>query len=570
MTGTLQEMSGAMIVWTMLQEEGVDHVFGVSGITSVPLLHALKQMPGLKFIHAAHEDVAVGMADGYSRATGKLCVVVVHAMAGASNTLGNLHNAFAAGSRILVIAGQTDPPLEWSERYLDVDFRPMMSQVTKGCWMVTRGQDVALTVNRAIKEANTAPTGPVFMSMPMNIQSQVVKYDPLPPRGRRVATAVGPAPDALKEAAQLLASAKNPLIFAGRAVADAGAVAELVKLAETLGSPVYTANETKLIFPTNHPLYRGQAFQTCATLHNMAASADVLLAVGSGLFKHYDSSDTPVVPASTKVVQIDLDTCALARYCPTEVALLADPKIALDALSTAVGGLIPSAVRQERMSRLTNVYRQNKAALAAAMSQDWQAVPIRWGAAFKEIVGALPENAVVVDELSSFYGAFARLAEFRDPGSYFMCCDHLGWGLPATLGVALGSPGRPVVSLLGDGGSLFAIQTLWTAARYQIPAVIVILNNAGFGAMRLLFTLQGMAVPPAMTPDDCATYDISGLNFTGLAAQFGVSARRVTQASEIGAAIKEAIALKKPAVVELMISTERAGLNELLGEIAKW
>lgn len=153
---TSAEMTGAKAVWTMLQEEGVDHVFGVCGITNVPLLHALKQMSGIRFIHATHESAALGMADGYSRASGKLAVVVVHSTGGLSNTMGNLHNAFAAGSRILVLVGQTDAPLDWSERYMDVNFRPMVSQVSKGCWMVTRAQDMTVALNRAIKEAHAA------------------------------------------------------------------------------------------------------------------------------------------------------------------------------------------------------------------------------------------------------------------------------------------------------------------------------------------------------------------------------------------------------------------------------
>ena len=568
--GTPQEMSGSQIVWTMLQEEGVEYVFGVSGITNVPLLHALKQMPSLKFIHAAHEDSATGMADGYSRATGKLAVVVVHNVAGASNTLGNLHNAFNAGSRILVIAGQNDAPIEWSERYMDVDFRPMMSQVTKGCWVVTRGQDLPLAVNRAIKEANTAPTGPVFLAIPTNIQAQTITYFPLPPQGRRVAMAISPEPGALKQAAQLLASAKNPLIFAGRAVADADAVGELVKLAETLAAPVYTCLETKLIFPTSHPLYGGRKTLGADALRTMAASADVLLTVGSNLFLHTDCSETPVVPASTKVIQIDLEPHALARYCPTEVALLADPKSALSALAAAVEGSVSSTARQERWDRVTSSYRQKKDSLEACLNKDWQAVPIGWGAAFREICASLPENAAVVEELATFYGQFSKIAAFREPGSYFTVVDHLGWGLPATLGVALGSPRKPVIGVLGDGTSLFAIQAFWTAARYQIPAVMVILNNGGYGCMRGLFMMYGMTTPPAMTPEDCASYDISGLNFTKLAAEFGIEGRRVTEPTGIRSAIKEAIARNKPAVVEIIVSPDLGTTMELYGELTSW
>ena len=183
---------------------------------------------------------------------------------------------------------------------------------------------------------------------------------------------------------------------------------------------------------------------------------------------------------------------------------------------------------------------------------------------------SLPENAAVIEELASFYGQFSKIAEFHEPGSYFTVVDHLGWGLPAALGAALGNPQKKVVALLGDGTSLFSIQAFWTAARYQIPAVLVILNNGGYGCMRGLFMGYGMTTPPAMSPEDCASYDISGLNFTNLASEFGVAARRVTDPTEIRSAIKEAIALNKPAVVEVMLSPDGMGAFELYGELLKW
>lgn len=562
-------MSAAATVWRMLQEEGVDHVFGVCGITNVPLLHALRQVPGMRFIHATHESAALGMADGYSRASGKLAVVVVHSTGGLSNSMGNLHNAYAAGSRILVLVGQTDAPLEWSERYMDVDFRPMVSQVSRGCWMVTRAQDVAVALNRAIKQASTPPTGPVVVGIPCGIQAQAVTPRSFPAQGRRVATDLSPSPQSIAAAAKLLAGAARPVIIAGRAVADADAVADLVALAETVAAPVHTGNEAKLIFPSDHPLYRGIVFQRSDALRGLAASADVLLTVGSDLFKFDDSSDTPVVPPGTRVIQIDLDAGALARFCPTEVALLADPKHALSALNAAVGPLVSRKEHADRLERLTVEHRQRQAFVRRCLGEDRQAVPIRWGAAFGEIAAALPRQAVVVDELASFYGQLPKVMEFRDPGSYFATCDSLGWGLPAALGVALGSSRKPVVAMLGDGGAMFCIQALWTAARYQIPAVMVVFNNGGFGSMRGLFAMYGQAVARPMDSADCAAYDIGEVSFARLAADFGVDARRVTDPTQIGPVMKEMIALGKPAVVEIMVSPEGAGMIELVTEFFK-
>lgn len=557
------EMSCSKIIWTMLQDEGVDCVFGVSGMNNVALLHALTDMPGIKFVHAAHESVAMGMADGYSRATGKLAVVVVHNTAGLSNTMGNLHNAYAAGSRVMIIVGQSDAPLEWSEKYMDVDIRPMVSQTSKGCWMISNANEVPLAVNRALKESRPPTGGPVVISVPSGIQAQVIPYQSMPPQGRNVAMDISPSPESIKSAAQLLANADNPIIFCSRIVADVNAIDELVKLAESLAAPVYTGNESTLIFPTNHPLYRGLAFQTSDALRKLVASADVLLMVGSGLFKYADYPEQPIFSASTKVIQVDLDAQALASVCSTELALLANPKLALSALDKALSGQVPQQKHSTRMERLNSECQQRRTFVDKCLNEDFEAVPIRWGAAFREIAAAIPEDAVIVDEMASFYGQLSKVLEFSKPGSYFNTCESLGWGLPATLGVALANPQKPVVSLVGDGAALFAIQALWTAAQYQIPAVMVIFNNSGYGCMREMFMQYGQAVAPAMEAADCANYDISSLNYSNLASQFGIEGRRVSDPNQVKAVIQEMIALKKPAVVELMVCPYGSGMNEM-------
>lgn len=560
---TTVEMSCADAVWSMLREEGVDRVFGVCGITNVPLLHALRRASDMTFVHATHESAALGMADGYSRATGRLAVVVVHSTGGLSNTMGNLHNAYAAGSRILVIVGQTDASLDWNERYMDVDVRPMVSQVTKARWRVTRANDVAVAVNRAIKEACTAPTGPVVLSIPHGVQCQVVAHQSFPAHGRRVTMDTGLSAGSLEHVGRLLASARNPVIVAGHAVADTDAVSELVALAEVLAAPVYTGNETKLIFPSDHPLYRGLLFQQSHAIRRVATSADVLLEIGSDVFKFDDQADSPVVPPATRVIQIDLDACALARFCPTEVALLANPKLALAQLRKAVEPLLDKARHVERMAQLREEHQQRKDFVESCLNADPGLVPVHWGAAFREIAAALPGNAAVVDELASFYGQLPKVIGFREPGSYFTCVDSLGWGVPAALGVAMGCPDKAIVALLGDGGAMFCIQALWSAARYQVPIVFVVFNNGGFGSMRGLFGYYGQAVGAPMDGADCAVYDIGELSFAALAEGFGLIARRISDAAAIKPALEEMIGLRKPTLIELMVSPEGAGLNEM-------
>lgn len=561
-----KKMTGASAMWTMLHEEGVECVFGVCGITNVPMLHDLYNMSGIKFVHTANESAAMGMADGYSRSSGKVGVVVVHSAAGLSYAMANLQNAYAAGSRVLVIVGQQDAPRAWVERFMGIDIKPMVSQVSKSCWEITTSTDVQLSVNRALRDINTPSPRPVVLSMTTEVQKATIEYRELPPKGRSLELDILPSESALLAAVNLIAEAKSPVIFASRIVADLDAVAELVRFAEVVGAPVYTGNEDKLIFPSGNPLSRGMVVQQSVFMRNMAASADVLITIGNELFKYSDAPEEPVVSESTKVIQIDLDSRELAKFCSTELAMLANPKLALTALSERLCDVMDAEKRAVRVAQITEDYRKREQFVDNCLNQDWQSTPIRWGAAFREIENALPEDAIVVDELASFYGQLPKVIKFNRPGSYFGHCEALGWGLPATLGVALGSPNKPVVGILGDGGALFCIQALWSAAKYEIPAVMVILNNGGYGCMRGLFMMHGFEVESPMDPAGGESYDVGELNLCDMASSFGVTAKRVEDPTKIQSVIKEMIALKKPALVEIMVCPDGSGLYDMVME----
>ncbi len=262
-------------------------------------------------------------------------------------------------------------------------------------------------------------------------------------------------------------------------------------------------------------------------------------------------------------IQIDLDARALARFCPTEVALLANPKVALAQLRKAVEPLLDKARHVERMAQLREEHQQRKDFVESCLNADPGMVPVHWGVAFREIAAALPGNAAVVDELASFYGQLPKVIGFREPDSYFTSVDSLGWGVPAALGVAMGRPDKATVALLGDGGAMFCIQALWSAARYRVPIVFVLFNNGGFGSMRGLFSYYGQAVGAPMDAADCAVYDIGELSFAALAESFGLIARRIGNAAAIRPTLEEMIDLRKPALIELMVSPEGAGLNEM-------
>ena len=182
------EITGAELICRILKDEDVKYVFGVPGNSEVPLLDALAGTEELKYISAIHESVSMGMADGYARASGDVGVVLVHTTPGTANIIGNLSNAYDAGTPIVVIAGQQDSRLQWLDPLLDSDLSPMVSQHTKNRWWVGRAQDIPKALDRAFREATTPPTGPVFVVIPRESEGvpeggkvEVLLYDDAPP-----------------------------------------------------------------------------------------------------------------------------------------------------------------------------------------------------------------------------------------------------------------------------------------------------------------------------------------------------------------------------------------------------
>lgn len=553
-------MIGAEVVCSILKSEGVEYVFGVPGNTEIPLLDALANTKGLKYISAVHESVSIAMADGYARASGKVGVVLVHTAPGTANIIGNLYNAHDAGTPLVVIAGQQDSRLQWSDPLLDADLLPMVSQYTKERWWVGHAQDIPKAMSRAFKEATTFPTGPVFLAIPRDLQSQNVEFHVSTIQSQRVPMNIRADRKSLLKAAQLLAKSEQPAILAGHLIPDAASMSELMELAEALDTPVFTTGLVpKLIFPTNHPLYFGRVPPIGFGLPGLESFPDVLLAVGSHLFKQLFYIEGPLIPPTTKLIQIDLDPRGLAKDSPAAVALFASPKTALAELASEVKRLTSPSQRQKRRSRVEQLRKAQEQARIEqneAFAKEWKAFPIKPSRAVQEIANALPRGSVVVDEAVMLTSYVAAIMEFSEPGSYFCSIACLGWGLPASLGVALGNPKRPVLAILGDGCTLFGLQALWTAAKYRIPVIMVVLNNRGYAAVKWGFA----SYPDRKSGEEADLgYDLGKVDFPKLAQSFGVSGQRIEKPDEIGPALRKAIRSKKPTLIDIIVDPRDVG-----------
>ncbi len=550
-------MNGADAVLACLRAEGIKYIFGNPGTTEIPLLDALSAAPDITYVLALQEGVAVGMADGYARSGGRIGFVSVHTAAGTANCLGGMYNAFIEKIPIVVTAGCKDSRLLGRECFSEVtDFPGLARQFTKLSWAVLRSDRIAEDLLRGIKTAVTPPCGPVFMPLCEDLLRQDVKLGAITSQIPRTSLACSGDKEALKHAARLLADAKSPLFIAGSEIARSEALPDAVRLADLLGMPVMTEGRESLIslnFPHNHPSFRG-GFEPSSPY---VKGADVILGIGCNMFVQTTFSPEPDIPREAKIIHFHSDTHELARMYPEEVSVLTDAKKGIGDLIEALNPLFTEKLRKTVRDRKKTLKVDKDMADRARdeeVAAAWDSKPISLLRLVRELKEAVSSDAIIVDEAIRSSRALLKHYVFAHPGTYHRsCAGVLGWGVPAALGVKLANPGRQVVAFVGDGGFTFSVQSLWTAARYNIPVVIVVCNNRQYRAVKDACTrYKGIS---ARTGNFVGT-DITSpeIDFCRVAEGFGIWAKKVTMPERIKPVLSEALGLGKPAVIEVMLS----------------
>src|SRR5919201_6556194 len=327
--------SGKQAFLALLKQEGVSVMFGNPGTTELPLMDGLAREPGIHYVLALQESVAIAMADAYAQASGGLAAVNVHISPGLGNAMGMLYDAYKAGAPMLLTAGQHDQSFTVTEPILWSDLPPIAQPFVKWSTEARRLEDLPRIVHRAVKTALTHPTGPVFLSLPVDVLNAERDLDLAAPT--RVAPRLVGDRGAIVEAARLLAQAEHPLLVAGDAVAHGDALAELVELAELIGAPVMTEGVASTCsFPFTHPLYSGSMPRLGPPIRALLTRHDLLFSVGGDLFTLSLPSDVDPMPPGLDVVHLDVDPWELGKNYPAAIAIQGDPKASLPELSEAV------------------------------------------------------------------------------------------------------------------------------------------------------------------------------------------------------------------------------------------
>lgn len=532
------KISGIGAFLEMLAQQGVRYIFGNPGTTELPLNDALVADRRFQYILGLQEVPVMAMADGYAMASRSLGVVNVHISCGLGNAMGMLYNAYREGTPLLLTAGQQDQRLKFEEPILWGDMVAVARPWTKWAVEVTRVEDVPTALRRAIQTALTPPTGPVFLSLPLDVQMAEAEIDLTP--AARLDTLVRPPMEAVHRAAEVLLSARNPAILGGSRVVERDAVSELVQVAERLGAAVISESGTthgRLAFPTDHPLY-----DQCLPLWSPEVSErlkdfDVVLVVGMDLLRQYLYHEPRAVPAHIRLVHLDEDPWQLGKNYPLEVGLIGSTKAGLAELGSELGRQMTPEQAQgaaKRTEQYAARHDEERRQLAAKAAHERARRPLTPLAFMESLARVLPPDVAVIEEaVTTTNTAFERLRALKNTTGYF---GHrgwaLGWGLGCAIGVKLAWPERPVLGLIGDGAALYGIQGLWSAAKYNIPVTFVIPNNAQYQILKVGAANMGL---PHAERGTFEGLDMTGpeVDFVGLARSFGVEAHRVTEPDEL-------------------------------------
>jgi len=551
----MAEMTGAEAMYEVMMREGVRYVFGNPGTTELPLMDMFAARDEIQYILALHEDSALGIAAGYAEATGRAAVVNLHTNPGLAHALGNLYNAYRAGTPLIVTAGQQDTRSMIDEPLLYADMLELARQHTKWVWEVRHASEIPVAMSRAFRVAQTPPTGPVFVSLPVDVMEERAQIE-LHPR-TEIGWRIRGDKSSIEKAAVLLAQATNPVIIAGDGSARSGALDAVAKLAETIGARVHAEPlNSLLVFPTNHPLYAGPLFPNAKQTVALLDGADVILTVGVNNLAPLVYTGQRMIPVGARLIQIGADERELGKNYPAEVAILGDPRTVIEelieSLVTAIDETAAEPIRRRRdliMAR-TSEARAKFVEHACATPEDGPMSPGFVARAMRRRAAA---DAVLVDESVTSTAFVRTLFELDKPNSYFYAKGgSLGLGLPAAVGVKLAMPDRQVICAVGDGSALYSIQALWTAARYKLGVVFVVFNNAsymilkgGLVAMRGASVERGKFVGMDITEPE--------VDFIQIAESMGVQARRVAQQSELEAALDWALGESGPTLLDVAI-----------------
>ena len=563
-------MSGAQAIIASLEAEGVDTIFGYPGGQAIKIYDALYDSKKIRHVLARHEQGATHMADGYARATGKVGVVLVTSGPGATNTVTGIATAFMDSVPLVVITGQVTRGVIGTDAFQESDVVGITMPVVKHSFLLQSCDDLTRTFREAFYIASTGRPGPVLIDIPSDLSgSQMVFHYPdsisIP---SYKPTYKGNAKQ-VRQAANLIESAKRPLIYAGGGIVSSHACAELTQLAEHMRIPVATSLMGKGAMRCSNPLNLGPVGMHGSKYANMAVTeCDLLIAVGARFSDRVTGKVSEFAPHA-KIIHIDIDPAEIGKIIDPAVPIVGDAKVVLGAIC-------------DRLAKDG----------AAPIDQEWEKTVFSWrdrwpfyAADFADYPDKIapeivlsklsdkldPEASIVTTEVGQ-HQMWAHQNIHRERARTFISSGGLGtmgFGFPAAIGAQIGCPEDQVVCIAGDGSFQMNSQEMATAAINRVPLKVVIIDNRALGMVHqwqsLFYDHRFSFTELDANPD-----------FVKLADAYGWQAMRIEHPDQVDEALDTMLASDGPFLLDVIIPTEQtvypmvapgAALDDIIGAL---
>ncbi|MFD1937879.1 MULTISPECIES: glyoxylate carboligase [Nonomuraea] len=534
----------------VLKSEGVDVAFGCPGAAILPLYKAMEELGGIEHLVVRHEEGATHMADGWARTNGRVGVAIGTSGPAGTNMITGLYTAFADSIPIVCITGQAASTKLHQEAFQAVDIVAIATPVTKWAVQIKEAGQAPWIFREAFRVARSGRPGPVLIDIPVDVARQLIEYDPAIDAPLPVA-AVEPHLPRVEKALDLLLAAERPLLLSGGGVIGADASAELVELAELLQVPVQVTLMGKGSIPDDHPLHSGMTgIQTSQRYGNASfLESDLVLALGSR-FGDRHTGTLDVYRGERTFIHVDIEPTQLGRVFEPDLGIVSDTRLFLRAMIDLAKARGVSRAPGPWVERVRELRR------TLTRREDFDDIPVKAPRVYKEINDFFDEDTYFVTAIGLYQIWGGQHQKAFKPRRYQVCgqAGPLGWEIPAAIGVKKAAPDAQVVGVVGDYGFQYLVEELAVAAQYDVPFVLVMLNNEYLGLIRQA------SLPYEMNYQVDIHFDEYGTDNVKIMEAYGCSGVRVFDPAEIRSSLewatKEATRTSRPVLVEVMIERE--------------
>ncbi len=554
------KITGAQIIIDALKKEGVSVVFGYPGGVVIPIFDVLYDTKEITFVLTRHEQAAAHAADGYARATGKVGVCLATSGPGATNIMTGIATAYLDSIPMVAITGQVSTSLLGTDAFQEADVVGISRPITKHNFLVKSIDELPVIIKQAFHIASTGRPGPVLVDIPVDVSRAITENYCYP----EAVSIRSYKPNTnghfrqIQKAADAIAKAKRPVIFAGGGVIHSGAYSELQELAERTNIPVTTSLMGLGCFPGTHPLFIGMPGMHGAKAANFAIQeCDLIISIGARFDDRVTGYVAKFAPEAA-IIHMDIDPAAISKIIKVDIPVVGDAKKILIELNKLIQPRVADAWNEKVMKwkgKKLFTYIDSKEIIKP------QAVI---EAVYRETNG----NAIIATEVGQHQMWTAQYYLFDKPRTLLTSggLGTMGYGMPAAMGAAAANPGIPVIDIAGDGSIQMNIQELATLSLNNIPVKIVILNNSYLGMVRQWQELfhnkrysstclrGGTLCVQCVGTQKCQKQYVP--DFVALAKSYNIAAFRTDKPDELSKILREGLAVNGPALMEFIVASE--------------